>query len=220
MRACRLMMLAGMLPGMLMGLLALSACNVTTPSQLYTGKLRVSDQMVAETLSAGTVDPARVGVIADRFMQNGKGEMVLTVSYLSGDSAGKTAAEKNGKAYKKAFEQRGASNISVVTVPVADKQYADQLVATYRAATALSPKGCRRLPGYHGGDDMAAIDQYQFGCDTQTMLGRMVSNPADLLGKAGTQDSDSRRSGTLTEPYKTGKPNAKMQGYQASGIGG
>src|SRR3990172_2901692 len=204
------------LSGILAVALFLSACDVSTPSRFTTGKIRVKEQMVTEVLDAGRIDPARVNVIADGFVRNARGGMTLAVSYPSGDSARKDSARKQGDAYKKSFEQRGASNISVVTVPVAHQQYTGRVLVTYKALAAVAAKDCNPLPGHKGADNMEAVDQYKFGCETQTAMGRMVADPSDLLGKAGTQKNDSRRSGATVESYKAGTPNQSMQGLQAS----
>jgi type IV pilus biogenesis protein CpaD/CtpE len=216
MQAYRLISLAGAL----VAGLALSACDVTTPSQLTTGKIRIKDQVVTQTLDAGRIDPARLNVIADDFTQKAtQGKMTLTVSYLSGDARREGVARSQGNAYKKALQQRGVADISVATVPIADKQYAGKVVVTYRAQSALPPQGCKTIPGYQGADDMDAADQYQFGCNTRTAVSRMIADPSDLLGKGGTQDNDSRRSGAVVETYKSGKPNPPMKGFQASQVG-
>lgn len=197
----------------------LAACNPTAPSQVQTGKIQVKEQMVAETLDARRVDAGRVNVIADNFIRNGRGSMTLTVSHASGDKA-KTTAESRGEAYRKEMEKRGVSGISVVTVPVADAQYADRVIVTYKALTAEKPEGCRKIPGYQGAESLDdGIKQYQFGCEIQTNISKMISDPSDLLGKAGTPDGDSRRNGTIIEPYRAGTPNQKIQGMQASRVG-
>jgi type IV pilus biogenesis protein CpaD/CtpE len=204
----------------LIGALALSACEASTPSHVSVGKIQVQEQMVAKTLDARHIDPARVDTIAEHFMRTGKGDMVLNVSYFSKDPAGRKQAQKEGEAYKKAFGQRGVTNFSVVTVPIADPRYASKAVLTYSALAASPPSGCNELPGYQGAENMETIDEYRFGCDTRAALSRMIADPSDLMGKAGTQNNDSRRSGPIIEPYKAGTPNQQMKGYQASGIGG
>ena len=210
---------ASFVAGVVLAVLSLAACELSTPSQIHTGKIRVTNQIVAETLDAKRIDAGRINVIADNFVQNGRGDMVLTVSYLNDDPKRAVEAAIQGNDYKAAFAKRGVSNISVETVGVQDRQYAGQVVATYPALVALPPKDCGRIPGYMGADDLEAGDNYKFGCETKAMLSKMVSNPSDLLGRAGTQDNDSRRSGILAEPYKAGTPNKPMTGFQASSIG-
>ena len=215
MRACKWIFFVGALAGVL----SLSACESTTPSLLQTGKIRLKDQMVAETLDAKRVDPLRIHVIADHYLRNGKGKMNLMVSWLSGDVGREAAAQKQGSTWKYAFEQNGVNDISVDTVAIDDRKFADKIVITYRSLVAMAPKGCGRLPGYQGAETVETMDKYQVGCETQAAISRMIVDPSDLMGKSGAQDNDSRRSGALVEPYRVGTPNQPMKGYQASTIG-
>jgi pilus biogenesis lipoprotein CpaD len=206
--------------GAVFAMLALSACDTSSPSQLQTGKMRVTNRMVAETLDARRVDPARIAVIADDYMRRGKGDMTVTVSYLAGDDYMAVAADKQGRSYRDAFARRGVSGVSVVTAPTSDRRFTGQVVVTYRALTALQAKDCTRLPGYQGAETVPEMDHYKIGCEMQAAMSKMVADPSDLLGKAGTQDGDSRRNGTIIEKHNAGTPNERMQGFQASQVGG
>ncbi|MFH1158896.1 MAG: CpaD family pilus assembly lipoprotein [Pseudomonadota bacterium] len=215
MRAYRLVSLAGILGAALV----LSACDASLPSQVQTGKVRLREQIVTEVLDSSRVDPARVNVLADHVKRNGRGAVTLTVSWLSGDARRAHVAERQGDAYKKAFEKRGVSGVHVATVPVADERYVNKVVVAYQALVALPSGDCGRITGYQGADNLEAIDQYKFGCETQMAVSRMIVDPSDLMGKAGAQDNDSRRAGASVEAYKAGTPNTPMQGFQASSIG-
>jgi type IV pilus biogenesis protein CpaD/CtpE len=199
--------------------LALSACDVSTPSQMTTGKIRLKEQMATELLDARAIDPARVEVIADNFMSQARGGMTLTVPYLSNDPAGDAVAKKQGAVYKAAFEQRGVPQVSVVTVAIADKRYMDKVLVTFKELSALPPKDCTRIPGYQGSDTMENADQYKMGCEMKTVMSRMIADPSDLQGKAGAQDGDSRRMGATVEGYSSGKPNTMSESFQASKVG-
>mgnify|MGYP003388102039 CR=1 FL=1 len=204
---------------MLSVILALSACEASTPSQVYTGKIHVKEQMVTETMDARRVDPGRLDIVANNINKNSKGAVTVTVSYLTGDLVRPRVAEIQGASYKDALEARGITNVSVVTVPVTDAQYAGKAILAYRALTASTSKDCGRIPGYQGTDNLDAADHYQFGCDMQSAMSKMVADPSDLMGKAGTEDNDSRRAGATVETYASGKPNTPLKGFQASSIG-
>ena len=208
------------LSGTLLFVLVLAACEVSTPSRVHIGKIIVQDQMVAEAVSARPLDQGRINVLSDNFMRRGKGQIVLNVPYISEDAVSKKMAERASDSYKTAFEKRGISRVSVVMVPVAEGQYTDKIVVTYNSLAAVPSKDCHSFPGRQGADDMAAVDQYQFGCGIQAGLSKMIANPSDLMGHSGTQNNDSRRSGTIIETYKAGTPNPPMGGYSASGVGG
>ena len=198
---------------------ALTACNPVTPSQMSVEKIRIKEDVVVEMLDAGRVDAQRVNAIADQFVKTGKGKITLTVSYVPGRQT-EEAANRYGNAYRQAFKKRGVADVAVVTVPVADAQYAEKIVTTYKAVVAVPPEGCRRIPGYQGTESLNdGAEQYQFGCEIKANISKMIADPSDLLGRAGSQDGDSRRSGAVVESFKAGTPNQKMQGMQASGVG-
>lgn len=199
--------------------LVLSACDASFPSQVQTGKVRLKEQIVTKMLDSSSVDPAYVNVLADHIKLNGKGAVTLTVSWLSGDVSRVRVAERQGAAYKKAFKKRGVSDIHVVTVPVADKRYVNKIVVAYQALGALPADGCSRITGHQGAENLEAMEQYKFGCETQISVSKMIVDPSDLMGKAGTQDNYSSRAGSSVGAYKAGIPNAPMQGFQASSVG-
>ena len=198
---------------------SVSACDVSTPSKMNISKIRVKNQMVTETFDATRIDNGAINYFAENFKKNGSGKMTLTVSYLDGDRSLRVQAEKNGAMYKKAFQKRGVSNVSVVTVPIEDKQYADKLVVSYQALVALAPKNCASMPGHSGSDNLEGIDNYKFGCNTKMIMSKMVADPSDLLGKSGKGDIESRRAGATVESYKAGTPNEPIGGFNASSIG-
>jgi len=197
----------------------LSACDASLPSQVQTGKVRLEEQIVTEMLDSSHVDPARVDVLADRIKRNGKGAVTLTVPWLSGDVYSSRIATKHGAAYKKALRKRGVLDIHVVKVPVANEQYLNKVIVAYQALVALPPDGCGRITGYQGAENMEAIEQYKFGCETKMSVSQMIADPSDLMGKSGVQDNDSSRAGTSVVKYKAGIPNKPMQGFQASSVG-
>ena len=212
MRAYRLISFAGLL-GMM---LSLAACDASTPSLVYTGKLRVREQMVVETLAADKLDSARVREISKNILKRGRSDVTITVPYATG---GEPAAKKQGDSYKQAFEKQGVTHVSTVLVPVADSRDADEVIVGYEAVEAVSGNGCNRIPGYQGAENIEAVDQYRLGCETQAVLAKMVADPTDLLGKSSTHDGDSRRSSALMDPYMSGTANKPLEGMKASDIG-
>lgn len=207
------------LAGILSVALVLSACDASVPSQVQTGKIQLKEQVVTETLDSTRIDPARIDVLADHVKRNGKGDVTLTVSWLSGEASRESTAKRQGNAYKRALEKRGIFDIHVVTVPVMNERYINKIVMVYRSLVAQPPDDCLRLIGYQGAENLEALEKYQFGCEMQMAVSRMIVEPSDLMGKDGAQDNDSRRAGASVENYKAGTPNKPMQGFQASSIG-
>jgi pilus biogenesis lipoprotein CpaD len=196
--------------------LTVSACDVTTPSDVNTSKLKVKDQVITETLSADHVDLKHVAAIAQKVTRNGNGEVDLTIPYLQG---GMVRAEDLGTAYKDAFARQHVSHVSVALVAMTGSQDADSIVASYQVLTAQQAEGCGRIPGYQGPEDMDNYDGYQYGCETQANLAKEIADPTDLLGKENPTEANSRRNGAIIEPYMLGTPNTPLKGMSASDVG-
>jgi type IV pilus biogenesis protein CpaD/CtpE len=197
----------------------LAACDVTAPSQVTTGKIRLSTQTKTIVLPAQTVDKEQVETITADYARTGKGKISVLVSYLDGNPVNEIKARQRGNAYKSAFQRRGIPKVEVNTVSVATPTDANQAIISYHALTASAPKNCDRLTGYQGGDTLDNMRTYPIGCETKSILSQMIADPSDLMGKAGTAKDDARRAGAVVEPYKAGTPNQPLKGMQASTIG-
>jgi pilus biogenesis lipoprotein CpaD len=197
----------------------LAACDVTAPSQVTTGKIRLSTQTKNIVLPAQAVDKAQVENIAADYARTGKGKVTVLVSYLDGNPVNEIKARQRGNAYKNALQRSGLSTVEVNTVSVATPPDAGQAIISYHALTASAPKNCDRITGYQGGDTLDNMKKYPIGCETKSILSQMIADPSDLMGKAGTEKDDSRRAGATVETYKTGTPNQPLKGMQASTIG-
>lgn len=205
--------------------LALSACSggdyvdLSMPSAIHTGKIRVREQTATETMNARYVNKVNVANAARDILRNGENKPSLTIPYAPGQAA---SAEKIGAAYKTAFAKQGVTHLDVALVPVARDELANEAVLAYKTLTATPDSGCKTIPGMQGAESLKGFDGYEYGCAMQSMTSKMVADPADLLGGAGhdgQRDGESRRAGTMVEPYKAGTPNEKLQGMQASTVG-
>ena len=212
MQANRLILLAGTVSIALM----VSACDISTPSQVLTAKLAIKNEMVTEIFPSDHVDSSHVEVTARKIMRNGNHDVVMTIPYLPGHGA---AAANLGAAYKNAFALQGVTHFTVALVVMNGTEDAGLPVVSYHAAVASQQGGCTRIPGYEGSDNMDEADRYRFGCETQAEFGKMVADPADLLGRAPSSEADSRRNGIIIDPYQAGTPNQPLKGMSASSIG-
>jgi type IV pilus biogenesis protein CpaD/CtpE len=212
MRIHRLIVLGGALGIMLMA----SACDLTTPSQVNTAKIKVKDKTITEVYSVDHVDLKHVAATARIVLRNGNKEVTMTVPYLPG---GGGRAGDLAEAYKAAFAAQGVTHFSAELVAMTDSQDTDKAVVSYETQVAEQPESCSRIPGFAGADSMDDYNDYQYGCETETNLSRMIDDPTDLLGKANPPEANSRRNGPITDPYQSGTPNSPMKGMQASSIG-
>lgn len=196
-------------------ILLLAACDVSTPSQVSVRQLQLKEAVKTQTLDAWRVDPNHVNIIADAYLRNGRGPLSLTLSHLPSEAS---SIRQQGAIYKRVFEKQGVRSMKIDYVSMDSPDNAGKAVVAYRALTAQPPEGCGRIPGHQGSENLQAMEQYTVGCETQAAMARQIAHPADLLGKAGTPDEDSKRLGTMVDPYRAGVRNPKMEGMNASEI--
>ena len=117
-------------------------------------------------------------------------------------------------------EACGAGALKVDLVAVTDPDMLGKAVVSYNVLAVQPPVGCeRRLTGYQGADTLEDMHNYRIGCETRTAISKMIVNPEDLQGRAGTVSGDSRRQGTVTERYMGGEGMERLDTTNASGIG-
>jgi len=200
--------------------LGLAACDVSVPSQLETGHIRLSEDTRTVSLNADKPDAAAARRIAADFRDNGRGDMRLVMPYRSGDPLQETQARRLGREWQAAFAKGGVSGVTVDYVGVTDASLLKQAVVSYTVLAALPPAGCvQRLTGYQGADTLEDMHTYRMGCETRTALSKMIVNPEDLAGRSGSEQGDSRRHGAVTERYMSGEQMEPLQTTSASSIG-
>lgn len=205
--------------GVLCGIaLLLGGCDPSTPSRVETGKIRIVEETVTKTMPAYPVEDPRLKAIADHYAANNKGPITLTVSYDQTNPNGRKEAERQIKAFENSFRKHGVTALKTASVAV-DEIYAGQAVVSYRARVAKPPEDCTRVVGYQGAGRISDVDDYQFGCENAAVFSKMISRVDDLKGNAGAQSIESRRTGTMAEPYASGTPNDPIGGFSASDIG-
>lgn len=206
--------------GFLAACAGLSACNMATPSDVQTSQIRIMDKMKTVQVDAGAVHAEAVAEIADDYRATGKSRAMLLLPYLQGNPVNKVAARHRGDMYKRAFAARGVKAVDVSYQPVATADEAKIGVLSYMALAAVAPDDCTPMTGYNGADTLADDGKYKIGCEMKTAVSRMIVQPSDLLGTAGTPQNESRREGAVVEKFKAGKPNPPLQNtYNASAVG-
>lgn len=203
----------------LVSILLLAGCDMATPSQISVRQIELRNSVKTETLDALRADPARAEVIAESYRRNGRGPLSMTASYRADDQRDSAAVRKGGAAWRGLLLKNGIPAVNVDYVAVSDPAFADRAVLSWAATVASAPKDCGRIPGYQGAEDMSYAEKYSFGCETDAMIARQLSNPDDLRGRAGAPGNDAKRDGTLVDKYRSGTPNPKLQGINASSVG-
>ena len=200
-------------------LMALGACDVSTPSQIGIGQIRLQESVRTEVVDVHAVDLARVNILSDDYQRNGEGGMRLIVSYLNNGRDALVTAQKQGEAYRKAFAHRGVSSLDISYVATSVQEEAGVGLVSYTVLAALPPEKCKiPIPGSQGSETVDNAMAYEIGCENQAALSRMISQPRDLEGRGGTPDGDSRRQSEVVEKYRSGEPNEKIEGFNASEI--
>ncbi len=198
--------------------LLLGGCDMSTPTKLRTGKIQVKEQMKTETLNANALDEGRIAVIAKDYLRNGRSKSLsLMLTYDVGSEDAFVQARHQRSLFRKAFERQGVRNLNIDLLPVSDPAKVGRAIASYRAMSAAPPEGCTRMPGWDGVGHRASLEDYELGCEVDSVISKMVSDPEDLLGKDGSQDGDGRRQGAVVEGYRSGEPNEPLDGLSSSG---
>lgn len=186
--------------------LAVAGCDITTPSQLRTGNIRLQQDVTTVTLAADDVDENRMRLLADDYRMTARGPMSVTIAYKQTDALDKTVQQGRGEKIKRLLAANGLRDVSVDYVGVDDSALQGRTVITYKALQAKPPEDCTRMTGYQGAETLDALEKYQMGCESKTAMGRMIADPNDLSGVAGDLGATSRSAGTLLETYQSGKP--------------
>ena len=205
---------------LLLAVMPVAACSMYTPTQVKTGEIVVADVMTTHTLSAERFDATDVNIMAQDYLHNGRSRPRLVVPYLKKHgSANRMAAMRLGQQYKNAFAQYGLTDMTLDYTETADREAARHAVLAYTSVVAQAPRNCTRLPGAQGTASLEQADDYSIGCETRTMLSKMIANPEDLMGNAGSPDGVSRRQGVVSEGYMSGRSNPPLTGLNASTTG-
>lgn len=198
--------------------LAVAGCDITTPSQLKTGQMRIQQDMKTEAFAMSGPSAADVKRIVADYKMNGTGTVDAIVSYRGPDPAAEAAARSVAASTVKKFKDHGI-DLRSSTVAVGEDAAADKVVISYSASVARAASNCGRMTGYQGGDTIEGMKQYDIGCESQSAISQMLVRPDDLMGGNSEAGGYARRAGSMAEPYASGKKNDKIQGINASTVG-
>lgn len=216
MRQSRVFSLAGLFAAVLL----LSACDMTTPSQVETGHIRLQENMKTVTVHPASPEASAVSRIADDYKRNARGQMTMVIPYKAGQPAEELQAKRYGSQWKQTMAKAGVTEMDVSYVGVDDPQFLSRAVISYPALQAMPPEGCRRLTGYQGADSIEDVHNYRIGCEVKTAVSKMIVDPEDLMGRDSGAASEARRQGAVVEGYMSGTPNEPLDGGRSSDIGG
>lgn len=190
--------------------------NPATESQLYQVQMQLKQAEKIETITArNKIDSKQLQKIAKDWKKTSDDVMLLQMVYNNNIKGQSTRAIRVASSYKRALRDFGVSNIKIEMKPNSNyKGNHPQVKIKYNAWKTATPIGCEGMymPGYYGAEMPDYPLKYKMGCSSETMIGKMVARPKDLLGKEGLPSGDSRREGSIVENYKAGVPNERMEG--------
>jgi type IV pilus biogenesis protein CpaD/CtpE len=195
----------------------LSACDMTTPSQVKTGEMQLVDAMKTVDLDPTRVNVEQVNIIAGDYGRNSEGPMRHVLTYRPGNPLNKVAAESQGRKYAENFAKYGVKRLEVSYVESGDVNA--KAVLSYMALKALPPRNCVSSSSLAGADTLENTENYGMGCTMQISQSQMISRPGDLMGTSGNPDEEAKRMGVIVDKYRSGVSNPPLQGLNASTVG-
>lgn len=205
--------------GIFSAVLLLSGCDMSTPSQVETGHIRLQENMKTVTVHPAAPDATAASRIADDFKRNARGKMTMVIPYKAGQPGEELQAKRYGGKWQQALAKVGVPDVDVSYVGVNDPQLLSRAVISYPAIQAMPPEGCRRLTGYQGADSIEDVHNYRIGCEVKTAFSKMIVDPEDLMGRESDETTEARRQGAVVEGYMSGTPNEPLEGGRSSAIG-
>ncbi|NBN64660.1 pilus assembly protein [Microvirga tunisiensis] len=165
---------------------------------------------------------SRIAAFGSQARASGAGSVeILVPSGAATESAGHALAPQIRSALAKGGVP--ARSISTSSYPVGDPSAAAPIRIGYSRVKA-SAGTCGHWPDNLGGGIGANVDNYNFGCATQSNLAAMVANPADLLGPRPQGAADQNRRAVVFAKYRNGERTASEYkegvGAQISNVGG
>lgn len=194
-------------------LMALSACSLSTPSEINHQKARLVPGSYINEYPLSDVSKALVSNIAHDYDRYGDGAMELSILY-NPKSKTYTAQKAHAdiKKFQDMFRLYGVKNIQ--TSLIASDQEKPKLVTFYNTIHAAAPEGCYEMPGLK--DSQTSVDRkdYKLGCGVETHFARQVYRPADMAGSSHAGSTDGRRGSNIVEQYRTGVPAEPLEGTE------
>lgn len=208
------------LPLVMMGLvaLALSACEMTSPSRVSTAPIDVRHERYSETMPVASVTREMTAMIADHYGRYGQGPVEVSVTHTAGKSA--VRAENDANRIAGWLRAGGVTEVRAGALPLDDAAQAGQVMINYTQVTARPPAGCPPHPA-ESRDGLAASEDgmfpdYRFGCGVDSYIAQQVVRPKDLLGNAALDRASGERAATRLGDYRAGKDFKDLSGTNAS----
>lgn len=198
--------------------LALSACEMTSPSLISTAQITVEEQQHSLTLAIDQLTPAAISELSKDYRRSGEGPVEVIVLYPAGGS--EILAENEAGRIAADLRDVGISDVTASSLPIDDARKAGQVIIRYTQLVARAPEGCDPHPGDSRNGLLASQDgyfpNYRFGCGVDAYIAGQVARPSDLLGDDDIAPAEAGRSSAQTKDYREGKDLKTLNGTNAS----
>lgn len=204
--------------GLIVGSLALQGCEkiVYEPSHMSHSKMQVEKEGVFEDVESSQLNAASIAALSDYSLRNGQGKVDLSVTY-DPKSKKNTAMHASNEIARisKEFQKNGVE-VSSMILPVKGQGDVSRAQVSFDAFALSAPDDCTTMGGFED-RNVDPSEDYKFGCTTDTVVAQQIARPRDLAGRADTSlSSDGRRASNIVDRYRSGEPNAPLEGESAS----
>jgi pilus assembly protein CpaD len=203
--------------------LGLGACaNPHTNAELRTGSINMSDYKQRHPIvlaeSAETLD-VPVGSVSAKLSERLahaitvfaaqsrlQGAPGVTILIPSGSANGATAS-RMARDIAAAIERGGVARRAITreAYEAADPNRNAPIRVAYTRMKAMVTHPCGIWPASVAENNNDNVDDYDFGCSTQSNIAAMVAHPSDLVTPAGEDPVDGTRRTTIIANYRKGE---------------
>lgn len=202
----------------LVGGFLLQGCDkiVHEPTHLNKSKLQVEEEAFFEDVTVDKMDAAYVAALSEHYTRQGDGSVELSVTY---DPKSKTNTAMHASQHiariSEMFRKNGVA-VNTMIMPVKGSGNISRALVSYDAYTVKTAEDCTMMAGYED-RNVDTSEDYKFGCTRDSIFAKQISRPSDLAGRSEVKTtSDGRRANNVVERYRTGEPNAALEGESST----
>jgi type IV pilus biogenesis protein CpaD/CtpE len=198
---------------LLLSLFLFTACTQYTETRMSAAKPQLSHSTIMEQIPFADIHDQSLSAVAVHYSKNGVSDLDLTMTYDPASKKFTSASAKHELGHIRDFlNGKGIRNIVSQTTAISNGM--PSLLVSYDIVQAHAPQDCTPMPGLNGEGTTRFIDNYQFGCATQTMFAKQIAHPADLQGNADLGVRDGRREAGILDSYSAGIPREALGGIE------
>lgn len=181
---------------------SLTACSTLDgPTAFSQKKVEVVEETFRAEFDTAKLDASGLSQIADHYSNHGEGPVDIIVTY-NPKATGNTAMRASDNAARIAamLRKAGVKNVNTEILPIHQSE-TSMTIVSYLSYRAQAPEGCLLLETL---DDSRNENfrKYQLGCSSESFIAQQVARPADLLGRANTEEAGARKHANTLDVYK------------------